>query len=672
MRSRSNFAALRTGALLAPALLLAGCATAPVLPGLSTAAAMEIEVDVYKGPLARTLTTQISDAEGVLDGAVDQMRSFVKENWGFYPTGAALTDVHAANAGCRSHLRSNDDQDDLHPALLPAALTEQRRATLQLCYDSAGLIVDLNALKSQYAAASKDIPQVRTAAKQLLPAVHALLTLERRRCAKLEEPSRPACLSGEGPARLDADEELLQQLAVGSFSPQDYDDYAEWLTRKTADSLSADLWTSLSTTREALATIARKVAADLRRLEVVAAQDSLRLMRKLEERAWYWGTQHLGSGQKEYREIYARFGQLVSDYANLIASRVDTVLKQTGTNLRAADLSTADHLRDAAPTAYLALYDWLETDERNRVPGGRTYGPLVFRRGADGLDARERVRMAEQLFDDRYWTNINRVYASGQGEVRMAFIRDEIGNWNLKSFQNDPEKLLDAYRKVSIAGLNLIAKVAAAPQPGRALVDVAGRFAAGRTNTPAAVLQLSRGIDLARADALANLTTLQNDYTSDLAKRQATLADATAAAAAEKTTYDSKQTDVDTQSRALESNGILLNAERARDPRDEAGIAALENERLRILADLNTARTDLAVETAKLRNAEAKEASAKSSIGEAGARALNEALRELQTYQKVLGVAHEMVAGDGAAANSARAAEAAKAARLPVALPAAQ
>src|SRR5262249_23215809 len=38
---------------------------------------------------------------------------------------------------------------------------------------------------------------------------------------------------------------------------------------------------------------------------------------------------------------------------------------------------------------------------------------------------------------------------SGQGDVAMAFIKDDIGNWNLKSFDNDPTELLRAYSDLS-------------------------------------------------------------------------------------------------------------------------------------------------------------------------------------------------------------------------------
>ncbi len=48
----------------------------------------------------------------------------------------------------------------------------------------------------------------------------------------------------------------------------------------------------------------------------------------------------------------------------------------------------------------------------------------------------------------------------------MAFIKDEIGNWNLKSFSNDPGKLLAAYRSAADATLKSAARLAASAASG--------------------------------------------------------------------------------------------------------------------------------------------------------------------------------------------------------------
>jgi hypothetical protein len=94
--------------------------------------------------------------------------------------------------------------------------------------------------------------------------------------------------------------------------------------------------------------------------------------------------------------------------------------------------------------------------------------------------------MAQRLTADSYWQKVNEVYASGQGDVAMAFVKDELGNWDLKSFSNDPGKLLASYRNVTNAALKTAAD----------LVQSAGTGSAGK-----AVERLGRA---AKAAALAN------------------------------------------------------------------------------------------------------------------------------------------------------------------------
>ena len=42
----------------------------------------------------------------------------------------------------------------------------------------------------------------------------------------------------------------------------------------------------------------------------------------------------------------------------------------------------------------------------------------------------------------------------------MAFIKDDIGNWDLKKFDNRPGELVDAYKKAGLAALQEVAKLA--------------------------------------------------------------------------------------------------------------------------------------------------------------------------------------------------------------------
>ena len=61
--------------------------------------------------------------------------------------------------------------------------------------------------------------------------------------------------------------------------------------------------------------------------------------------------------------------------------------------------------------------------------------------------------MVEHLVADNYWSHINTVFAAGQGDVSMALVKDDVGNWNLKSFDNSPGKLLEAYKELGLAAV---------------------------------------------------------------------------------------------------------------------------------------------------------------------------------------------------------------------------
>jgi len=157
----------------------------------------------------------------------------------------------------------------------------------------------------------------------------------------------------------------------------------------------------------------------------------------------------------------------LADYGNRLGARADALEKQNnGSATKLAKLlSTTSYLRDSSTTDYLNLYDW------NKASVER-----------EGVTATDRVRLVEQLVADTYWTNINRVFASGQGTVRMAFIKDDIGNWNLKRFENDPTKLVDAYHNAGLAVIEEVTNLATNPGgAGDRLLGFANRITGGST-----------------------------------------------------------------------------------------------------------------------------------------------------------------------------------------------
>lgn len=140
-----------------------------------------------------------------------------------------------------------------------------------------------------------------------------------------------------------------------------------------------------------------------------------------------------------------------SEYANQIQARADALLKQLGDNGRdRRELPLSTHLRESEPTDFVHLFDWMDA----HVPRAIDYFSFNF-----SPNVEERIKIIERLYADHFWSKINTVYASGRGKTQMAFIKDETGNWNLKSFDNDPTELLEAYTKVAKAALEGVVKV---------------------------------------------------------------------------------------------------------------------------------------------------------------------------------------------------------------------
>ena len=174
---------------------------------------------------------------------------------------------------------------------------------------------------------------------------------------------------------------------------------------------------------------------------------------QLRDRASYWASAQAATPEQdeELRVDINNFAQFLAEIGNQIVSRSDALLMQDERlrgryrdyfnnkglqQLSAAQrLATSLYLRDSNTTAFQNLHDW----NRNRNALDR-FGE------ADRLD---RVRMVEELMRDTHWSNVNTVQANGMGETRMAFIKDDIGNWNLKSFTSDPEELLAAYNNLA-------------------------------------------------------------------------------------------------------------------------------------------------------------------------------------------------------------------------------
>ncbi len=213
-------------------------------------------------------------------------------------------------------------------------------------------------------------------------------------------------------------------------------------------------------------------------------------------------TFQMASVEPEQRRLLidmAKTANLGAEISNQLTSRANALNLQIGDGVNGPvdrnRLSTGQYLRDTQPTAYVDMYDWLQAS----TWWGRT-------------TTKNRINVAKRLFESDNWSRVNEVYASGAGDVSMAFIRDEIGNWNLKSFANDPSDLTSAHTKLTLGLLEKAADIADLTITGGA-VEAAKRAAdiaaltqaanASQTGTTSTTNDLKAGTLLAGIDMSA-------------------------------------------------------------------------------------------------------------------------------------------------------------------------
>lgn len=141
-----------------------------------------------------------------------------------------------------------------------------------------------------------------------------------------------------------------------------------------------------------------------------------------------------------------------SEFGNQLQARADTLMKQFSANGHdRRELPLSSYLRETGPTDFVHLYDWMN----GSIDAFRYNLPEFLFTGMWPASVGGRVKVVDRLFADHFWSRINMVYTSGKGHVGMAFVKDELGNWNLKNFDNAPGELLDAYMQL---GTSLVKK----------------------------------------------------------------------------------------------------------------------------------------------------------------------------------------------------------------------
>ena len=215
---------------------------------------------------------------------------------------------------------------------------------------------------------------------------------------------------------------------------------------------------------------------DRGQIEQVAEQVG-RVAAKLRATAFQWAEVHtaLAPQDRWVRTIMAGFSNLCSELSNQLGSRADALQRQIGEKVDAKSFPLSIYLRDAEPTDFLNLYTW------NRATAWALLEEMFWHplNAFSSNETADRVRVIERLFADHNWGKINTVYGSGQGNFTMALVKDDVGNWNLKSFDSDPTDLLTAYTQLTLTAID----AARNALPGGAaanLLQVAGTLTRGQ------------------------------------------------------------------------------------------------------------------------------------------------------------------------------------------------
>jgi len=183
----------------------------------------------------------------------------------------------------------------------------------------------------------------------------------------------------------------------------------------------------------------------------------------MRDKAFRWAIASTAGQALNFKIRIATVNTIVvaSEYGNQLEARADALRKQMGraTGRDRRELTPSVFLREAEPTDFVHLYDWYDASYTGLLTFPWVMGSYLTDQSS-AFKVQDRIKVIDRLFANRYWSKINTVYASGRGKVSMAFIKDDVGNWSLKSFDNDPEQLLKAYTDFAKVAIKKAAEIA--------------------------------------------------------------------------------------------------------------------------------------------------------------------------------------------------------------------
>ena len=424
MRTRAALTLL----FLIVAISLTGCTNTP----LSTSASMRVEVQVYKGPLSKTISVQWGELKGLVDEATDSLTSF---NDGIVTTAATLGYVNGNRCNIievSTHLTEpHYNSEKLKEQCAENILHRSRRLEATTTVTVSTYKVDEAGMRDCSRKSKWCCDKLQSEGKKhnqsSLIACHILSAIHDDTQDLINEFNSLQTI-------IDRRNMMVQTATDKSHSKIEEVQVAEMETKKLCSAASEGHDST------------QKVASHEQIVEQVAS-----VAMKLKVKAFYWAETHTGLAPRirEARIAMAAFANLASEYSNQLESRADALQWQHDKNIDAKQLSLSIYLRDTEPTDFLNLYTW------NRAAAPALWPDMLWHplHAFSSAETADRVRVVERLFADHNWSNINTVYGSGQGEFTMALVKDEIGNWNLKSFESDSFELVNAYTKLTLAAV---------------------------------------------------------------------------------------------------------------------------------------------------------------------------------------------------------------------------
>ncbi|MGB0712220.1 MAG: hypothetical protein ACPGUC_01550 [Gammaproteobacteria bacterium] len=455
-------------ALTLPLMLSAGCST--VSSGVSSfsgGASMRIEVDVYKGPLSQNYFDQFGAISGLLESLGEIMGNI---------------QVDAAT---------------LSPVKTPAAsvVTSSRSGDPESCVSQSQNVESADA--GYLLAIQHQACDFKTSSARLLAYVETRGDVVR--LAKVCGPGAKSPGANSSEVNCDSYREFI--VGLGSLVARMKAAEQFWAAKRIHGApLDGKVGVTLTGFRLALAEFSNELKANSDAL--VRRQIAFDAFREK-----FAG--ELNDAKADLKACEADPEQAKDNGCAANQTRVD-ILELRGPREKISDYNAATLSTSTQPTSVF-IRD-TKAARADRVFAWEAAG-YEDDNSAGVLAIRNRTRAYEQLLEDHYWTNVNTVFASGRGDVNMAFIKDNVGNWNLKSFENDPGALLEAYQNLLEASVNGVANLlenttSLSPAVLGQLAALAGGKLAPETES-----QTGRTIDIDQLDQLdRRLNTLLDQY----------------------------------------------------------------------------------------------------------------------------------------------------------------